>query len=261
MDNQPPKSALLDKEMSQLTLDNLSPPSLSTYGQQAGSSTTPLNATQMIVQQSGPVQMAPPKGMIAQHISEGSDIHQTNDNANEPTRDASASRIYGGAFEHVEKCEPDAFRILQALCTSEPRTYAGIKSTLESSEVDIETKDKIEKSISSYIIQGFTYEYSAYSPGISENDVLDAADSSYRNDLRKQWHVNLAKWAEGHKKCYGSIIESRKKAFHGAISKDTYKRLNNLKNAHLSTFYAKIKQEAREELEDWLLHKMYPQFK
>jgi len=169
------------------------------------------------------------------------------------------------AVTHVLANEPNAFRDLQedsgiTLQVNTARDYLRLVSALRSAKVSKKAKEKVERSIANFVVHGFEYKFATYSPAAAERDVLAATHGKTRSYLMSQWAENMAGWAEGHKKAYGSIIEIRKKKFLGIISEAVYKRINHLKTAHLSTFYKKMKNEAQEQLTYWSMLKIYPQY-
>lgn len=150
----------------------------------------------------------------------------------------SFSELYHKALTHVLVNEPDAFWILQDC----GEIRLGLDIYFKAAHMwllpryQTKLKKMSKRASRNFIVHGFVYEYSAYSPSAAELDVLTATDGKDKSSLMKQWDVNLFEWADFHKTKYGTIIDLRKIPFHGIISDGVYKRINNLKNAHLSTF-------------------------
>jgi len=176
--------------------------------------------------------------------------------------------LWQGALEVVLKDEPVAFRSLEVsagLIAGKEELRADERLTLalrqgNNSKLLEEAARRVEKRITKFIVLGYEYTYTPYSAETAEKDVLTATDGINYENMRKQWSISKSEWAQAHRDKYKSILDNRKDAFNGIISPTGSRKTNNCKSAKLSSFYKKIRSEAHEEMEGWMLHRMYPQY-
>jgi len=182
-------------------------------------------------------------------------------------KSAYGKKVYRDAIAYLKEEQLNALRSVEeysgtSLETAGEDCYSRLRDALQGTNIQKKQKVEtvVEKSISYFIIHRCEYEYYPYSPDVAEEHINEAHRANAGTTLKEKWDNNRKEWAETHKKARGKLIEIRKKHFRNIISDGQYKKLNNMKNSHLSSFRKRLEEEALQQHVDWAMTKHNPNY-